>query len=312
MSRQHYVSRFHLSAFCDPASIGTRDPWLWIGSTADQSVRRRSPKNVAGLFDGPGGFSEPEARLETFLANDVEGPAAAALRRLLLSTSIEQLSPEVMRYLAWAASRSLPMQRLEADWATRHRPTLNDAMAEPPAPALAALRPRVRKIRLLHPILGEDREVASQDADGLLDDGWIPDTSEASNFLELVHMQAYYFQVRWFPRLRWFTLRPPDGQYFVIGDRPVGWGVPDCLDAPPCCLRDQSAFLIAPLSRNLALVGRNDPTPWQVTPRDVNSLLAAWAHDWIAGPTEGVVIDALHDNRGPFQRSVTHRQRGQY
>ena len=176
MSRQHYVSRFHLSAFCDPASTGTRDPWLWIGSTADQSVRRRSPKNVAtvpGLFDGPGGFSDPEASLETFLANDVEGPAAAALRRLLQSTSIEHLPPEVMRYLAWAASRSLPMQRLEADWATRYRPTLNGPMAEPPPPALAALQPRHRSIRLIHPVLGERREISSQAADEFLDDGWI-------------------------------------------------------------------------------------------------------------------------------------------
>lgn len=54
MPGQHHVSRFHLSAFCDPASTGTSDPWLWIGSTTDQSVRRRSPKNVAtvpGLID---------------------------------------------------------------------------------------------------------------------------------------------------------------------------------------------------------------------------------------------------------------------
>ena len=36
------------------------------------------------------------------------------LRRLLQSASIAQLPPEVMRYLAWAASRSLPMQRVEA------------------------------------------------------------------------------------------------------------------------------------------------------------------------------------------------------
>jgi hypothetical protein len=102
MPGQHYVSKFHLSAFYDPAAAGTPDPWLWIGSTTDQSVRRRSPKNVAtvpGLFDGPGGFAEQEASLETFLANDVEGPAATALRRLLQSTSIEPLPPEVMRYL---------------------------------------------------------------------------------------------------------------------------------------------------------------------------------------------------------------------
>jgi hypothetical protein len=305
MAGQHYVSRFHLSAFCDPVSAGTPDPWLWIGSTADQSVRRRSPKNVAtvpGMFDGPGGFAETEASLETFLANKVEGPAATALRHLLKSTSIEQLPPEVMRYLAWAASRSLPMQRLEADWATRFRSALNGPMGESPPPALAALQSRNRSIRLVHPVLGERREVRGQDADQLLDEGWIPDTAEPSNFLEGVHIQAYYFQVRWFPRLRWFTLRPPDDQYFVVGDRPVGWGVPECLDAPPCCLRDEAAFLVAPLSRSLALVGRNDSTPWEVTPSQVNALLAAWSQDWIAGPSEAVVAEALHDRRALVSR----------
>lgn len=310
MSRQHYVSRFHLSAFCDPASSSTADPWLWVGSTTDQSVRRRSPKNVAtvsGLFDGPGAFSEPGASLETFLANDVEGPAATALRRLLQSTYIEQLPPEVMRYLAWAASRSLPMQRLEADWATHYRPLLSGPMAEPPPPALAVLQSRHRSIRLFHPVLAEHREVPSQDADELVDEGWIPDTVEQSNFLEGVHIQAYYFQVRWFPRLRWFTLRPPDGQYFLIGDRPVGWGVPQCLDAPPCCLRDEAAFLIAPLSRSLALVGRNHSTPWAVTPAQVNALLAAWSLDWIAGPTADVVADALRDRSGLVWRPTTRK-----
>lgn len=308
MADQHYVSKFHLTGFCDPVSTGTRDPWLWLGSTADGTVRRRSPKNVAtiaGLFDGPGGLAEPGASLEIFLANEVEGPAATSLRRLLRNTSIEQLPPEVMRYLAWAASRSVPMQRLEADWGSRYHPAQSGPMVEPLPPALAELQSRNRTIRLVHPVLGEDREVPSQDADGLLDDGWIPDTSEPANFLELVHMQAYYFQVRWFPRLRWFTLRPPEGEYFVIGDRPVGWGVPECLDAPPCCLRDEAAFLVAPLSRSLALVGRNDSTPWEVTPSQVNGLLAAWSHDWIAGPTERVVDEALRGRRAVIRRLDT-------
>jgi hypothetical protein len=189
------------------------------------------------------------------------------------------------------------MQRLEADWAARYRPTLNGPMAEPPPPALGALQLRHRSIRLIHPVRGERREVSNQAADELLDDGWIPDSAEQSNFLEGVHIQAYYFQVRWFPRLRWFTLRPPQGQYFVIGDRPVGWGVPECLDAPPCCLRDEAAFLVAPLSRSLALVGRNDSTPWVVTPSQVNALLAAWSYDWVAGPTERVVDEALRGRR---------------
>jgi hypothetical protein len=179
-------------------------------------------------------------------------------------------------------------------------------MAEPPPPALAALPSRHRPIRLIHPARGEQREVPSQDADELLDDGWIPDTAEQSNFLEGVHIQAYYFQVRWFPRLRWFTLRPTQRQYFVIGDRPVGWGVPECLDAPPCCLRDEAAFLVAPLSHSLVLAGRNESTPWEVTPSQVNALLAAWAHEWIAGPKEDVVADVLRDGRTISGRSLKH------
>lgn len=198
------------------------------------------------------------------------------------------------------------MQRLEADWASRYRPTLNGPMAEPPPPALAALQPRHRLIRLIHPVLGERSEISSQAADEFLDDGWIPDATEQSNLLEGVHIQAYYFQVRWFPRLRWFTLRPPRGKYFVIGDRPVGWGVSECLDAPPCCLRDEAAFLIAPLSRSLALVGRNDSTPWEVTPSQVNALLAAWSLDWIAGPTADVVADAIRDRSRLVRRPAAH------
>jgi hypothetical protein len=129
--------------------------------------------------------------------------------------------------------------------------------------------------------------------------------SEPANFLELVHMQAYYFQVRWFPRLHWFTLRPPQGEYFVIGDRPVGWGVPECLDAPPSCLRDEAAFLVAPLSRSLALVGRNNSTAWNVTPSEINALLSAWACDWVAGATEAVVAEALRHRRKIMKSSRT-------
>jgi hypothetical protein len=309
VSGQHHVSRFHLSAFCDPAASGTTDPWLWIGSIANGSTKRRSPKNVgtvSGLFSGPGGLADPAASLEKFLANEVEGPAAKSLRYLLKDSSITALPPEVMRYLAWAASRSLPMQRIEAKWAERFHSKRNAPVAEPPPPAIANCMDRERWIRLIHPVLGEHREAQSDSADELMDDGWIPDMTEQSNFLEGAHIQAHYFQVRWFPRLRWFTLRPPGEQYFIIGDRPVGWGIPGCLEAPPNCLRDESAFLVAPLARDLVLVGRNDPTPWQVTPGQVNAMLAAWAHDWIAGPTEAAVVEALHGRRAFLSGSATH------
>lgn len=115
-------------------------------------------RNGFGLFSGPGGLADPAASLETFLANEVEGAAAKSLRRLLKDSSITQLPPEVMRYLAWAASRSLPMQRIEAKWAERFPSRRTTQVAEPPPPAIANCLDRERTIRLLHPVLGEHRE----------------------------------------------------------------------------------------------------------------------------------------------------------
>lgn len=296
MSKDHYVSRFHLSEFCDPASLDTPDPWVWVGTLTNNSIKRRSPKNVGtshDLFAGSGALSDSEATIETFLANKVEGPAAVALRALR-TVELEggRLPPPLMRYLAWAASRSLVMQRLEVKWAQQSRFA---EIVEPPPDGMSNTTERRRPLRLRHPALGQMIVSESEDPTHLLDAGWFPDPSERANFLEGVHIQAYYFQVRWFPRLRWFTLRPPEGSHFVIGDRPVGWGVPGCLDAPPACLRDADAFLIAPLSHSLALVGRNSPEPWVVTPAQINALLATWSFEWIAGPTYDCVATALLD-----------------
>jgi hypothetical protein len=298
MSKDHYVSRFHLREFCDPTSLSTRDPWLWVGMLADNLVKRRSPKKFGfaiDLFAGPGALSDSDRTIETFLANEVESPAAFALRALRTDGLKDgQLPPPLMRYLAWAASRSLPMQRLQVKWAQELGSSTSE-IVEPPPDGVSTTTERRRPVRLLHPTLGQRIVSENEDATPLLDAGWFPDPSERANFLEGVHVQAHYFQVRWFPRLRWFTLRPPSGSYFVIGDRSVGWGVPGSLDAPPACLRDPDAFLIAPLSHSLALVGRNSSEPWSVTPAQVNALLAAWSHDWIAGPTHDCVASALLD-----------------
>jgi hypothetical protein len=302
MPADHYVSQFHLREFCDPASLNSRDPWLWLGDLRDDSVRRRSPKNVGSapnLFAGPGGLSDSTATIEMFLANQVEGPAAPLLRALCAGNASPEgtLPPQVMRYLAWAASRSLVMQRLETRWAARFEELLSSPLVEAPPDGLMAAPARRRPVRLVHPTLGERLVSETEDPTSLLDSGWIPDLTERANFLESAHIQAYYFQVRWFPRLRWFTLRPPEGTFFIIGDRPVGWGVPECLDAPPCCLRDSEAFLVAPLGRSLALLGRNNLKPWSVTPSQINAMLAAWAHDWIAGPAAATVADAMRRRR---------------
>jgi hypothetical protein len=119
--RHHYVSQFHLCWFIDPASEKTRDPWLWVGDREQQNILRRAPKNVGwfrGIFGGPGAFANRDLRLEEFLANEVEAPAAHALRswiRLSQGKRVE-IPPELLRYLAWAAARSLPMRQLYEEW----------------------------------------------------------------------------------------------------------------------------------------------------------------------------------------------------
>jgi hypothetical protein len=296
-AKQHYVSKFHLREFCDPDSLSLRDPWVWLGSLSDNTVKRRAPKNIgtaSGMFDGPGGFADRTKTIETHLAHEVEAPAAKALRELCSGQQAgHELPGPLARYLAWAASRSLTMRSLNEQWVIDMSARQSVQFAEPPPEGVPSAFRSTRPVCLVHPAHGETRVVGCEDASELLDMGWVPDMRDRENFLEAVHIQAYYFQVRWFPRFKWCTLRPPANGFFVLGDRALGWGVPGDMHCPPSRLRHPDAFMIAPLSRSLALLGLNKSTPWSITPSQVNALTAAWAGEWIVGPTEAVVSAAL-------------------
>ncbi|MGH9671401.1 MAG: hypothetical protein ACRD3A_14960 [Terriglobales bacterium] len=147
-----------------------------------------------------------------------------------------------------------------------------------------------------HPRLGR-RVFLAAESEQAVTEGWFPDMSERTNFLEAVHIQAYYFQARWFPRFRWFKLHAPDGEYFVMGDRAVGWAADGYTDAPPSCLRDPSAYVLAPISRNLVLVGRYSVKRWNVTAGRINALIARFADEWIVGPKQATVQSALENRR---------------
>jgi hypothetical protein len=64
---------------------------------------------------------------------------------------------------------------------------------------------------------------------------------------------------------------------------------------PPSALRDPAAEVIAPLTKKLVLIGRDTNSPIPPTPREVNLRTAFAASDWIAGPTELVVQQAIKD-----------------
>jgi hypothetical protein len=246
------------------------------------------------MFDGPGGLADRDATLENFLAREVEGPAAEAMREVCswpLGTAGE-LPPALTRYLAWAAARSLPMQTLDHFWAEEGFGR-GDEIVEPPPEGLLKASESQRDVQMLHPALGCRVFPAGSDFDRATAEGWFPDMGEKMNFLESVHIQAHYFQVRFFPAFKWFALHAPEREFFVIADRAVGWAANGCIDAPPSCLRDPSAYVLAPISRSLLLVGRHSREEWRVTTGQVNAVIACWAHDWIAGPTRATVELAL-------------------
>jgi hypothetical protein len=291
------VSKFHLSQFTDPESFGTNDPWLWLGSVIDRSIRRRAPKNVGTVnlaFDGPGGLADRDATLESFLAKEVEGPAALAMREVCRwpSGTAGSMPAALLRYLAWAAARSLPMQDLEHCWLEKGFGNGGDVV-EPPPEGLLNGSELQRDVKMCHSTLGSRVFRADDDFEKLQAEGWFPDMHDRANFLESVHIQAYCFQVRFFPRLKWFALHAPRGDFFVIADRAVGWVADGIIDAPPSSLRDPSAYVLAPISRSLLLVGRHTTTEWQVTTGQVNAVMTSWAHERIAGPTQTTVKFAL-------------------
>ena len=170
-------------------------------------------------------------------------------------------------------------------------------IVEPPPEGLLKENELKRDVAMRHPTLGCRVFPAGSELEKATANGWFPDMSDRTNFLEGVHIQAYYFQARFFPRFKWSTLRAPDGEFFLIADRAVGWAADGYIDAPPSCLRDPSAYVLAPLSRNLVLVGKHTTERWQVTPGRINAVIACWAHEWIAGPKQATVEAALEARR---------------
>jgi hypothetical protein len=303
-SKHHYISQFHLRQFLDPESASSRDPWLWVGDIATGTVKRRAPKNLAwarGMFDGPGGFEQAEKTIETFLATEVEGPAADALIHFCQAGpgGRTELPPALMRYLAWAAARSLTMTELEQRWAHEWN-AKNEGVVEPPPYGIEKIRNRERPHTFEHTMLGTRNDVSGAEIRGLIEAGWKWKLSR-DDLLELIHMQAWYFQVRHFPRMKWIVLDAPEGSSFVLGDRPVAWGFRDDLFAPPNMLRHPDVQLFAPLSRTVALLAHNTdfrPTIGvgrrsDISTELVNAVMVAAASKWIVGSDMSTVRDAL-------------------
>lgn len=273
----------------------SRDPWVWVASCSSGEIKKRSPKNIGwkrGLFAGPGGLSDRTKTLEAHLSEQVEGPAARALRALQ-DNPCSTITDDLLRYVAWAAARSLPMQAVYQSWLDATHPDWVVAPKSPDFP-FAKREPPHRVHRLVHASLGIRSDVSSRDALDLIRYGWRLQLTE-DDFREVVHVQAWFFMTRFFPKLRWYVLRPPQGEFFVVGDRPIFWGFQDRLETTPSFLEHPHVQMFAPLTRSLLLlaVHAGSEPPSQVYPSQINRVVGTAAHGWIAGPTEKSVREAL-------------------
>jgi hypothetical protein len=287
--RHHYVSQFHLRQFIDSSSAGTPDPWLWVADLQTATIRRRAPKNIGwerGAFSGPGGLKDRSASLEDYLAKEVEAPAARALASL--SFPVPAIPPELGRYVAWAAARSIVMRSRYQSWlaTVEALPIVDETNTITPAPD--------RLHSMEHPQYGTDDRVPTSEVERRIGEGWRV-LIQGADFLELVHIQAWTFQKQFFPYLRWVMLLAPEQCFFIIGDRPVAWEIDGDTDLRPAYLNHPAVRLFAPLTRSVALFAYHAEgvKPPFVHYEYVNKIIASASHDWIAGPSEATVVSAL-------------------
>jgi hypothetical protein len=304
-TRAHTVPRFYLQGFVAPELDGRRGPFVWVGRFKTGEIVRKSPKNLsisAGLYDGPGGLAHPDASLESHLQK-IESAASGAINRFTAIPSEQggTLPPEISRFLAWQAARTPGWMDLVQQWANEPPIGLESELVEPPPEELANIRDAARPLCLEHPITGERRHIVdAPEFAAYRSQGW-KWVFQRDDHLEALHLQAWYFQVRHFPRLAWVKLTAPAGDSFITSDRGVAWLADGFADTPPAALRHPTTQVVAPLTKKVALVGRHGTSSLHVTPREVNRFVAFAASEWIAGASKEIVEQALADRRGGQQ-----------
>ncbi len=295
-TRAHTVSRFYLKGFVDPESEGKAkvEPWVWIGDLHTGNINRQSPKNISvvrGMYDGPGGLADRNATIEDLMSK-IESAAARAIRVLPTTkcTPGLEISPAIWRFLAWQAARTPGYLQLEAAW-------LQDWVPEPGDISGKDDHDNDRPLHLKHRATGATREVKDlAEFETALRGDWHWDLTHADK-LEMIHLQAWYFQAKHFPAFIWRRLDAPDGDRFITSDRGLTWLADGYVATPPSALGHLSSQIVAPLTSRIALVGTHRPGPIGVRARELNRFVACTASTWIAGPTRNAVKQALLDAR---------------
>jgi hypothetical protein len=279
-TRAHTVPRFYLAGFVAPESESGHDPYIWIGSLETGQIVRKSPKNISiarGVYDGPGGFESADASIEVHLSR-IESAGSRAIRDFVAAPAADVKMPsELLRFVAWQAARTPGWMELVQQWMDEFDPDAPIETVEAPPAGLLDAKARFRAKCMENPATNERLEIDDEEMfRQLKKSGWRWILSK-DDHLEMLHIQAWYFQVRHFPRLSWSRLTAPPNQWFITSDRGVAWTADGCANVPPAALRHPTAQVVAPLTRTVTLLGRHAAAYVPVSPREVNQVVASMA-----------------------------------
>ncbi len=272
-TRAHTVPQFYLRGFVAPESEAGIDPFVWIGSLPTGEVKRRSPKNISiirGLYDGPGGFDDLGASIEGHLAK-IEGAASSAIHKFV-ATEHEggsTVPAEIWRFLAWQAARTPGWMELEEEWVYDWDPNMDTPVLEPPPEGISGIRDKVRKYCLEDPDTGELREVMDFDqvlrpiANEVGSGCFVQKTMTGVAPHAGVVLSGSAFST---PLLGSVKCARRDAWFITSGPGELRGWLTATRTHLPVRLRHPTAQIVAPLTRKVALVGRNETQKLQVTP----------------------------------------------
>lgn len=105
-----------------------------------------------------------------------------------------------MAFLAWQAARTPGVMNLIQHWINADPGDSTEEVVEPPPEGFENIHNRERPLAIENPQTGERREVRSDEFHAYRRNGWKV-VLKPDDHLEMMHMQAWYFKVRHFPRL---------------------------------------------------------------------------------------------------------------
>ena len=222
MAEHHYVPQFYLREFLDPASVGTRSPWLWVANLETGKVSRRAPHNVAkrsGYYSIPGQSSVAETEAVERLFSQMETAAAPIVRKLNdgANTLTGQERADLLYFAAFQAMRT-PSVRAQFDqfWSD-----VADMMLQMSASHPAYFAETWQKANPGRVLTPEEIEQARQ---MLLKPGAIKIRAKPILSLQVAFDGVSSAVYPAFDRMKWVVLRSrsPD-TFFLTSDTPVGW-----------------------------------------------------------------------------------------